>query len=129
MPLGECNGHYRCDSCNRPMKKGTEAWIDIEENEIICLPCHNGEAIPALPPVPAAPSGPKTVVVRHESSKVDDLKKENAALKRENRRLKVDIRKLRNHARELLELSKRIRGKGKKPDLTLTDERLRLRGK
>lgn len=111
MPLGECNGHYECDSCKRPLKKGTEAWIDIEENEIHCLPCHNGE------PPPADPSGPKT----------DDLKKDVATLKRRIKELERSNNRLRTNGKELLAILKDMRGKGKKEDLTLTEERLRLR--
>jgi hypothetical protein len=75
------------------------------------------------------PSGPKTVVVRHESSKVEDLKKDNAALRAENKRLKNDLAKLRKHAKELLEISEKLRKSknGSKRQLSLTDELLKLK--
>lgn len=128
MPIGETNGNYTCDDCGCDMPIGTKAWLDLDKNKIYCLSCRTEEGDTIERPAIPVPSSPKTVVVRHESSKVEDLKKEVTTLRAENKRLKKDLIKLRKHAKELLEISERLR-KGKKPEpLSLTEERLRLRG-
>lgn len=133
MPLGTTNGNYECDGCGKPMPIGTEAWIDLEENKIYCLSCktEDGEGcfreLSREEPDAPLPSGPKTVVVRHESSKVEDLKKENAALKKEIKQLSKDMAKLRSHSKELLGILQKMQGKKVKRNPTLEEAYLMLK--
>ena len=60
---------------------------------------------------------------------MDDLKKENSALKRRIKELEKSNKKLRRHGKELLAILENMRGKKGKKELTLDEERLRLRGK
>jgi hypothetical protein len=131
MPVGTTNGDHKCADCKKRIPHGTDAYLDIDTLKVYCLVCRdeNGRRKAPVHGTADAPSvpHPKTVVVRHESSKVDDLKKENATLKAENKQLKKDLAKLRKHSKELLGILDKMRKSGKQAKASFEDELIRVR--
>lgn len=133
MPVGEANGDHKCADCKKRIPHGSRAYLDIDTLKVYCLVCRTEDggrrekATRAQEADAPPPSGPKTVVVRHESSKVDALKQENAALKAENKQLKKDLAKLRKHSRELLGILEKMKKSHKATKASFEDELIRVR--